>query len=126
MKLLALQIFFLASSFAFAEDSECTGFLALEKDMARKLPMQVDEATTVVEFSVNCMTRTIKYVKHLSVPVSTLAEGFEQRKQRQYINLHCNQQGLATMGWTSRDYIYDKDLVLVMKLEATPSMCDDQ
>lgn len=77
MKVSALLIFVLGSSFAFAEDIECAEFLALESDIAKKLPMQVDEATVIVEFSVNCTTRIIKHVKHLSVPGSVLAEGFE-------------------------------------------------
>ena len=82
------------------QDFACTEFLELEKQYANKLPMQIDEATTIVEVSVNCTTRIVKYVKHLSVNANQLASGFAKRKQRQYLNLYCNSQGLATNGWT--------------------------
>ena len=106
-----------------AQDSECNELLKLEKQFAAKLPMQIDEATTLVEVSVNCTTRIVKYVKHLSVGTDQLATGFAQRKQRQHANLHCNSKGLATNGWTAVDYIYDNQLSLAVKLETHPSMC---
>lgn len=106
-----------------AEDAMCRDFLQMETDMSKKLPMKVDEITTLVEFAVNCETKIVKYVKHLSVDGSALANGFVDRKQRQYVNLHCNRVGLATLGWTSTDYVYDRDLNLIMKLIATPESC---
>lgn len=105
------------------ESSMCREFLLLETDISKKLPMKVDEITTLVEFAVNCETKIVKYVKHLSVGGSALASGFADRKQRQYLNLHCNKEGLATLGWTSIDNIYDKDMNLIMRLIAAPENC---
>ena len=107
-----MRAFFIALAFAAsfsvsAKDSDCEELLRVESEMSKKLPFSVDEVTSVVELSVNCTTRIVKYVKHLSVEKSQLAEGFAERKQRQYVNLHCNNQGLATRGWNAVDYVYD-------------------
>ena len=104
-------------------DTECDEMLKIERDLSSRLPMQVDEVTTVVELAVNCEFRRIKYVKHLSVSTSELAAGFLERKQRQHINLHCNKIGLATVGWTVSDSINDKDAKWVGTLVTTPQDC---
>ena len=114
------------TALAQAQEPQCTELLQLEREYAKKLPLQIDEATTLVELSVNCTTKIVKYVKHLSVSGDMLAAGFRDRKQRQYLNLHCNKQGLAASGWTARDYIYDKNMQLLMKMEATPGMCNER
>jgi len=106
-----------------AQEYSCNSFLEFEKEYSTKLPMKIDAVTTLVELSVNCETKIVKYVKHLSVSAEALAKGFAQRKQRQYLNVHCNKQGHASYGWSSIDYVYDKDVSLVMKLEASPHMC---
>lgn len=123
MKKALISTMLITSMTAHASDDQCNQLVALERDMGKKLPVQIDEVTTVVELSVNCTTRVVKFVKHLSISGDELEEGFKERKQRQYVNLQCNRQGLATKGWASTDYIYDKNLVLLMNLKATPAMC---
>lgn len=120
--LIILTLLFLHFT-AHAESQQCNELLQLEKEYSRKLPNKIDEVTTLVELSVNCETKIVKYVKHLSVDGGLLAKGFKKRKQRHYLNLHCNKEGLATNGWTARDYIYDKHMNLLIKLEANPNMC---
>ena len=103
---------------------DCVDARVAENEMAKKLPQKVDEFTTLVEFSVNCDTETVKYVKHLSVDASALPTGAAERKQRQHTNLHCNRQGLASQeGWTVLDYVYDVNAQLVVALRTTPAMC---
>lgn len=127
MKQISIALFFLLLAFAaWGQGSSCQELLKMEKEFSRKLPMTVDEVTTLVELSVNCETKIVKYVKHLSVDGTTLAKGFAERKQRQYLNLHCNKNGLATHGWTATDYVYDKNMDLLMKLVATPQNCNQR
>jgi hypothetical protein len=124
--MMKLAIFIFATFFSlpsFAQDFACAELLKVEKEFSAKLPIQIDEVTTLVEVGVNCTTKIVKYVKHLSVNRNQLVSGFAKRKQRQHINLHCNSQGLATKGWAAMDYIYDSELSLVVKLETQPSMC---
>lgn len=123
MKYWLLTILVLSGG-AKAAGLNCSEALAMEDYFAKQLPMQVDEVTTVVEVSVNCTNRSIKYVKHLSIPVNILAEGFADRKQRQHNNIHCNGQGLARAGWTALDYVFDSDMTLIMKLKTTPEKCN--
>jgi hypothetical protein len=116
----------LFSGISYAQDQECMDFIAAEKVYANKLPIQIDEITTVVQLTVNCSTKIVKYVKRVEASSDDMAEGFRYRKQRQHLNLHCNNQGIASLGWTVWDYIYDRDMQLLMKLEATPAMCSDR
>jgi hypothetical protein len=106
-----------------AEDSQCSVLLEQERDLAAKLPVQIDEVTRLVEFSVNCETKVIKFVRHLSVKAQDLPVGVQERKQRQYRNIQCNREGVATHGWTALDYTYDKELQLVTKLIVSPVDC---
>jgi hypothetical protein len=111
------------SNQSFGADTECDEMIKMERDFSQKLPMQVDDVTTVVELAVNCEFRRIKYVKNLSVGASELAAGFLERKQRQHINLHCNKIGLATVGWTVSDSINDKESKWIGTLVTTPQDC---
>lgn len=108
---------------SYASEVQCDELLTFEKEMSSKLPLQVDEVTQVVEVRVNCELKSVTYIKHLSVDKDELAIGVADRKQRQYINLHCNNEGLARSGWHVNDYIYDKNLELLMKLKANPEDC---
>ena len=105
-------------------DLQCEKFLAQVRDVSKKLPIMVDEVTKVVELSVNCETRIVKYVRHLIVTEDRLAKGFAERKQRQHRNLNCNKEGVAKAGWTAVDYVYDSNFKLLTKLTTTPQDCD--
>ncbi len=123
MKALLVILLLCFANLGFAQEYSCSSFLEIEKDFSERLPMKVDEITTLVEFSVNCETKIVKYIKHLSVERSSLASGFQQRKQRQYLNVHCNKQGLASHGWSSADFVYDRNMGLMLELKATPALC---
>ena len=116
----------LFTSLVWGQDYTCEEMLAVEKDFSQKLPLQVDDVTTLVEVSVNCETKVVKYVKHIAVKGNVLDDGFQERKQRQYLNLHCNKQGFARFGWTAMDFIYDMDMNLIMQLRASPESCPDR
>jgi hypothetical protein len=124
MKAVAFILVFLFSTSALAQDATCEELIKAEKQLSAVLPKQTDEITTLVEVAVNCTTRILKYVKHLSLSTDQLASGAVERKQRQHTNLHCNSQGLARIyGWTVVDFVYDNEITLIMKLETRPSMC---
>lgn len=103
----------------------CKELLKLEKKMAKSLPKKISNVTTVVEMSVNCDTKVVKYVKHMTTPKSIFPKGMVERKQRQHTNLHCNKVGLATNGWTALDQVFDVNLDLVMELITRPSDCTE-
>jgi hypothetical protein len=121
--LIACAAFLAESRLIAAEDPSCDALTKFAKDTSKALPKKIDEVTRLVELTVNCETRIVKYVKHLSIDVSGLAKGAEQRKQEQYISLHCNQDGLARQGWNVWDYIYDSKQNLVITLKASPKDC---
>lgn len=108
---------------AFAQDIECQQLKALEQDLLLNLPVTVDEVTSLVGLHVNCTAREIQFVKRLTVSARELDKKVVARKQAQYVALHCNRDGFALKGWTTRDYIYDRDLLLVMELHASPDKC---
>ena len=108
-----------------ASDADFCAFITkLESDFAKKMPMKVDERTTAIAMTVNCQTKVQVWKKQISVTAEDLASGWEERKQRQHSQLHCNRQGLAsTIGWTVIDNWYDKDFSLIATLKTTPSSC---
>jgi len=106
-------------------DADICAFIEkLESDFAKKMPMKVDEITTAIAMTVNCQTKVQVWKKQISVTAEDLASGWEERKQRQHSQLHCNRQGLASAsGWTVIDNVYDKDFSLIATLKTTPSSC---
>jgi hypothetical protein len=103
----------------------CRELMAFEEEVNRTLPRQIDEATELVQVKVNCETKSVAYTKRLLVEVAALAEGWEDRKQRQYVQLHCNDQGLASVnGWSAMDVFFDHQLSYVITLKASPKDCD--
>jgi hypothetical protein len=102
----------------------CDEALKAEKAYAAKLPIKIDEVTTLVQFSVFCDSTTVKYVKHLSLEARPLNLDMQEDEQRQHTNLHCKENGLASAaGWTVREYWYDVNMELIAEFKTTPDMC---
>jgi hypothetical protein len=74
MKTVAFVLIFLCSMPSIAQDAACEEMLEAEKQISANLPKQTDEITTLVEVSVNCTTRIVKYVKHLSIKADQMAD----------------------------------------------------
>lgn len=105
--------------------SICGELLAFEEDTNRTLPRPVDEATELIQVRVNCDNQTVAYTKRLLLDPATLAEGWQERKQRQYVQLHCNAQGLASVaGWNAMDVLLDPAYNYLLTLKATPADCN--
>lgn len=121
--LISMFLLFNAGESVAVNDDLCEQLVIVQQDVSKKLPLKVDEVTKLVELVVNCETRVMKYVKHLSIRSRDLADGFAEQKHRQYVNVHCNQHGLARSGWTVTDYLYDVEMKLVAKLSVGPSDC---
>ena len=122
-----LPILILSSSSAVADakSERCSAFLDFESEFSKTLPIKIDEATELIQLSVNCATSTIKYSKLILVDESRLADGSKSRKQRQHTQLHCNANGLSsTEGWTAMDVIFDKDFKYLTTLTTSPANCN--
>ena len=88
------------------------------------LPRAIDETTELAQVKVNCEKKTVAYTKRLLVDPAIMADGWKERKQRQYVQLHCNAQGLASVsGWNVMDTIFDPDYNYLVTLEARPEDC---
>jgi hypothetical protein len=102
----------------------CVELQKVEAETNRTLPRPIDNATEFVNVRVNCDTKTVVYTKKILVDVSLLPRGWEVRKQRQHSQLHCNQQGLASVGgWTAVDNIYDSNMNFLAALVTEPTDC---
>lgn len=105
-------------------DPICAELLALEEQTNPTLPRPIDEATELVQVRVNCETRTVSYTKRLLLDPASLADGWQVRKQRQYVQLHCNAQGLASAsGWNAMDIFFGPEYNYLITLHATPQDC---
>jgi hypothetical protein len=125
MKCLAAVIALLTFSPVLAMAATCSELMGFENDVNHTLPRQIDEATELIQVRVNCETKAISYTKRLLIQPSDLADGWQTRKQRQYVQLHCNAQGLASVsGWNTLDIIFDPDLNYLITLEARPKDCN--
>lgn len=125
MKIVTLIIFSFFSIQSIAMGvMPCDEALEAEKAYAARLPLKVDELTTLVQFSVYCDSTTVRYVKHVSLDASPLDVDKQADEQRQHTELHCEQDGLASAaGWTVREYWYDVNMELIAEFTTTPDMC---
>ena len=126
--LLFLFSFFLLSShsvFGGANSSFCNAALEYEDEINKTLPRKIDEFTEVIQISVNCDNKVLKYTKRILADESQLSEGWDTRKQRQHTQLHCNKDGMARLeGWTAMDVNFDKDYNYLITLETNPEDCN--
>ena len=103
----------------------CKEFRKLEEDMNKQLPTQVDEATELISFFVNCDTQTVKYSKRLIVDVNLFNKDWKTRKQRQHTLLHCNKMGLSnTVKWNVIDVFYDQNSKYLVTFNTSPKDCN--
>ena len=126
--LILLFSFFLLSShsvFGGANSSFCSAALEYEDEINKTLPRKIDEFTEVIQISVNCDNKVLKYTKRILADESQLSEGWDTRKQRQHTQLHCNKDGMARLeGWTAMDVNFDKDYNYLITLETNPEDCN--
>lgn len=105
-----------------AEACQILEAIAAETNAA--LPRPIDEVTELIQIRVNCALRSVAYVKRLIVTADLLAFGWQERKQVQHTQLHCNLDGLASVGgWTAIDYFYGPDYAYLATLRTTPQDC---
>lgn len=102
----------------------CAELTQMEAQLNQSLPRLIDPATEFIQVRVNCETKTVVYTKKILEDAGLLASGWEQRKRRQHAQLHCNRQGLASVGgWIAIDNIYDRDMNLLVSLTSDPTAC---
>ena len=119
-----LLVFLFISSNVFA-DSLCNTFLKMEKDYSKKTPVKIDSATELIQLRVNCTTKSLNYIKRITIKGAVFAKGWELRKQRQHTLLHCNKYGLAsTDGWTAIDTLYDESHKYLTTFTTKPADCE--
>jgi hypothetical protein len=107
-----------------AADQTCDEMQEMEAKINADTPRAIDEATELVQLTVNCETHVVSYKKRLLVSGNLLAEGARERKQRQHTQLHCNRDGIASqMHWTAMDVLYDVDYKYMFTLTTTPASC---
>ena len=127
MRYLILVIGFLlftSSVHSQSDSGMCMEFKNLEKVTNKDLPRKIDEFTELTSIGVNCDSKIIKYVKRILVSGNEMQVGWEERKQRQHTQLHCNQDGLSRMvKWVAMDVMYDKDFKYLTTLVTAPTNC---
>lgn len=124
MKILVILLAFFVSSPSYAKEDICNEFIKLEKKLSANLPKQVDEITELVEFKVNCSTKTVQYSKRILVNINLFKDDWKNRKQRQHTNMHCNKQGLASsLKWNATDVLFDKDYNYLVTFITQPNDC---
>jgi hypothetical protein len=125
MKIVILIVLSLFSIHSIAMDvMPCDEALEAEKAFAAKLPIEVNDVTTFVQFSVFCASTTVKYVKRVSLEASPLNRDMQEDEQRKHTILHCQKNGLAGGArWTVREYWYDVNMELIAEFKTTPDMC---
>lgn len=102
----------------------CDEARRLETQWNADLPKKIDEHTELIQMRVNCDTKVILYDKRILVPGESLPVGIQERKQRQYTQLHCNERGLAkSTGWSAMDVIKDINYQYLFTLKARPEDC---
>jgi hypothetical protein len=107
-----------------AKSESCQGLLEFEKEVNKSLPRKIDQATRLIQVKVNCATKTVVYVKQVTVDVELWNAGWEERQQKGHTNLHCNKEGLASTGnWNAIDTVLDKDYQYLITLTTLPEDC---
>ena len=106
------------------EEEVCGVFLLLEEEMNKDLPKKVDEITELIQVKVNCENKNITYTRRILVVDSQMADGWKARKQRQWVQLMCNKDGIASQAkWTARDVMVDVNYDYLVTLTASPEDC---
>lgn len=126
MKILTLcsALIFLALASSVKASERCEEFLNFEKSINADTPKMIDEHTELIQTIVNCETETILNRKRVLITEDMLPEGIQERKQRQYVQLNCNNRGVSSLsGWIAKDVIVDKDYKYLFTLTSTPEDC---
>ena len=102
----------------------CEELLAMEIEINKSTPRDIDEFTVLISVGVNCSLSIVKYTKQITADGNLLALGWKERKQRQHTQLHCNQVGMAsTQNWTSVDVLFDINWNYLVTFTTTPGDC---
>ncbi|MDZ4263035.1 MAG: hypothetical protein U1B30_11990 [Pseudomonadota bacterium] len=107
----------------YAEDEECINLLNHEKEYHKEIPIKIDSTMTLVAMKVDCATKTVTFVKQLNITLYQLQTGYQHRRQQKHLNVHCHNEGLPTVGWSAIEYVYEKNMQLLVRLEANPELC---
>jgi hypothetical protein len=118
-----VMFFLLASASSHAQKYTCKDLLDFQAEFDGKLPMLVDGFASLLALNIDCQNNIVEYVKRLKIDENQLARGFRSRKQAQYRELHCKNDGVANHGWSSIDKIFDKNDQPLVQLTAIPEMC---
>jgi len=117
-------LLFTPTAYSQSDVEYCADFKGFEQKINKDLPRKVDEFTELISVSTNCDSKVIKYVKRILVSGDKLQGGWQERKQRQHTQLHCNKDGLSSVAkWVAMDVVYDKDYKYLITLETRPNNC---
>lgn len=106
------------------DESICKEFLEYSEEINSQTPLMIDDGTELRLTKVQCSGKILSYTKRLLVHTSTLLDGWEERKQLQHTQLHCNKIGASrTIGWVIRDEIYNNDYTYAATLTTHPEDC---
>lgn len=121
MRYLIIFILLLApSTKSLAEINDCEKM----KFFAESAKLNQNDGLDDVE--VNCEEHSITFIRNMDVDKENVSQDIIDSKQDQYTELHCNtneEQSLIANGWNVNDVIYDRNKVLITKLEAKAEDC---
>ena len=106
------------------ETDHCEGFLAVEESSKTQLPKKLDSASEMVSLSVDCESKALTHSIGLLVDEDALPDDWLVDKPLQLINLHCNQQGAASVyEWTVITRYLSVAGMPIAEVHTTPKDC---
>jgi hypothetical protein len=106
------------------DETICQELLEYSEETNSKTPLKIDDGTELMLTKVHCSGKIFSYSKRVLVHTSAFLDGWEDRKQLQHTQLHCNKIGLSrAIGWVVRDEIYNNDYTYAATLTTSPEDC---
>ena len=106
------------------DEAICQELLEYSEETNSQTPLKIDDGTELMLTKVHCSGKIFSYSKRVLVHTSVFLDGWEDRKQLQHTQLHCNKIGLSrAIGWVVRDEIYNNDYTYAATLTTSPEDC---
>lgn len=106
------------------DEAFCQQALEYSEEINSQTPLKIDDGTELMLTTVHCPGKIFSYSKRVLVHTSVFLDGWEDRKQLQHTQLHCNKIGLSrTVGWVVRDAVYNDDYTYAATFTTSPEDC---
>ncbi len=86
------------------------------------LPIKIDNATTLINYVVNCELKYIRHEKQMSIDMKKIPKDTLIKVYKDFVIKQCT-VGFARYGWNIVEYYYDQNMVVVFVFTAKPENC---